>query len=310
MKNNLSNFLCNVVLNSPLFNTAMGSLKLAIDLYSQCKNNADYAFSVVAMDHATTLVLLDRLKFKKGEILQRNGHMINFQESMNQLSNNKGVPISESIELNFIHNTRDGILHKGETVSKSESRYYIKKTLEFFDRFITKEYKQRLPKFFSSNINLYKENLQPNKIDTIKQFSSVKRTSIKNPIIVFAHNYELTYALINLLGVKNEVLKKGAQFNFKNLKNLKNLKFISSHDRKLFSQSMMIHEQISIGDLDQKIPEIKKLNNFLEKFATKLRKQSPNSLSKQFEDIDVGSLIKHLYRSESEQKRVKRNRGK
>jgi len=310
MKNNLSTFLFNLVLDSPFFRRAMSSLEHAINLYNRCKNDAEYTFSVVAMDHATTLILLDKLESEEGKIYEKYGYVINFYDSIKELIHHKNILIPENKVLGSIHLVRDGILHKGEIVPKADSRYYLEKTLEFFDYFLTKVYNKRLPKFIISNANLYKKNSQLNKTKTPKQLLSIKKISSKNPIRVFYHNYDSVYTLINLLGYENKILKKGTQFNFKNLKDFKKLDFVSSNDYKSLSQSMMMHERISIGGLDQNLIEIKKLNNFLEKFTKKLKKHSPSSLSKQVEELNIGSLINLLNQSESNPKRVKRKDGK
>ena len=283
----------------------MLSLRYAVDLQNQCKSVTDYTFSVVPMDHATTLILLDKLRSKKGKILKRSGYVIDFYDSMNNLINQKSVAIPEYDEISAIHSERDKFLHIGETVSKQDSQYYIKKTLEFFERFLMDEYKMNLPNFASSKTEQHKKIPKHKTIKTSEQLFPRKKIPVTNPTIVFYQNYKSIYALINLLGYKHKILSKGNRFNFKNLKNLKKLDFISSHDYKLLSQSMMMYERTSTGDLEQKISEIKKLSGFLVEFRKKLRAHSTESLPKQIEELDVDSLIKLLNQSDSMPKRVK-----
>ena len=296
-------------MDAPFFSRAISSLRFAVNLYNQCKNDVDYTFCTVALDHAITLILLDKLDSKKEKIFEEDGHVINFHKSIILLSKNKGVPIPENNLLTMIHFARDGILHKGEIVSKHDSDYYIEKTLIFFKRFLKEEYGKFLPQSITSNTKLYKKT-EPEKLLTLDQLLSETKTLAKNPIVIFNEKYEPIYSSLNLLGYKNNILKKDKPFNFANIKKLKKLDFISPSDSKLFSQSMMIYQQISNGNLDQNPATIKKLNSFLDTLANKIKKHSTNSLPKEVTVLDTSSLINLLYQSDNKPKRVKGKYGK
>lgn len=120
---------------SPLLAFAMDSFEEAVKKYVEGTEKSN-KFCVMHCDNAVELILKEKLRDMGVSIYEKNGRTVDFHDAMNTLENNRGVKIPERADLELIHDQRNIIQHKGATVSKNETDFYVKKTYDFIKRFL------------------------------------------------------------------------------------------------------------------------------------------------------------------------------
>lgn len=123
---------------SPLLSNAVEMFEHAIEHY-MAGNERDRKLMVLHCDQAVELILKEKLRDLGGSIFLKNGQTIAYHDAMKTLLENKGIKIPEKPDLEILHDQRNVIQHKGAQVSPSDAEFYIRKSFDFFKRFLNNE---------------------------------------------------------------------------------------------------------------------------------------------------------------------------
>jgi len=283
--------VANALLNSPFYRSAIQSMELAIELFKR-GGIVECAFSVVLADHATTMLLLDRLKVLRTSIHDKYGHTLDFHTVLDRLMNNKGVKIPESAELTTNHSVRDGVLHHPTIVLKPEAKFYLSITYNFLKRFIKDEYRKNFPTRIKRSESLFDRNLSKIKLKKISLGRYLTRTQQKlnSPPAQFDQLFTHVEALINFLGYKLKILRKGASFTLNNVHRLNERGVVNKRELIKLEKAIRIREEMITGIIGSE-NEYTKINVFLESLVRKLSKYTKSTLAQHLDELDQNDLI-------------------
>ncbi len=125
--------------NSPLFVSSMELISHSIDLYTE-GNAKKYKFVILHLANAVELILKDKVIDTGQSIYKDNNKLtIGIWECFKSLES-QGVSIPERPVIELLIDDRNTIQHRFGFPNSESVYFYLKSTLEFFQRFLQDEY--------------------------------------------------------------------------------------------------------------------------------------------------------------------------
>jgi len=249
-------------------------------------------FSVVAADHATTLIILDKLSKLQVMIYDEQGQTLNFHKALTVLKNKTGS-LPEQVDLTTTHLDRDSILHKGGTISKRDTKHHLKVACEFFKRFLADEYNKRLPKKvnFCENIIGKKTRITLSAKNSLQQFLKSKQEKFDKPLIGFNQLFNSAEILLKLQGYKSDILRKTSILNLSSIQKLNEGNVITKKELDKLEIALKMKREIISLKISTPERKFSDMNKFLKQLNTKLMKQMKSTIGRDFEDMGSKILI-------------------
>lgn len=132
-------------------------------------------FSILHADNSVELILKEIVRHNKTSIYEKNRKTIDFYKAMDILMIKHKVAIPERSDLEYVHDMRNLIQHKGANVTPDETEFYLSTVFYFLERIIKDELNLEISKLIDKRFyHLFRKSRKKPSLVTSKKILQKK----------------------------------------------------------------------------------------------------------------------------------------